>query len=660
MSSPISKLRASLNDLSISRKIVGVTLLSSLVTLVLLLALTFFNDWNAFVENKVSGLETLARILESNTVASLRFNDPHTAKQYVDSFQSETDIASVSIYTKDNVLFARFSRDGSEPLSPETLDLGAQWQGSRLLYSSNVISDSQIVGKILIVMDANSFKAAFWERLWISIALLLSGLAVTGALAWRLQRFIAKPIRELVEVSRTIADQRDYKLRVHKRSNDEIGSLVESFNAMLEAIRLRDETLLATNSNLEQTIEERTQDLNNRNEALKKAIEAANAANEAKSEFLATTSHELRTPLNPIIGYVDKLLFKERSLEDTRELEIIKQSAELLLRLIDDILDFSLIERGDIRLDKNDIDLQKFCRDALYLMRPLAEAKGLELKYEHKFEGDSPFDARPVVVTDEGRLKQILLNFVGNAIKFTHEGSITVNSKIEIGDDQRDSLLIEVNDTGIGIKDKDLKKLFKPFSQVDGSLSRQYSGMGLGLAISRKFAEVMGGSIGCSSEAGAGSRFWIRIPVSLKKVAFEDVEAVAAKATLPKSGHGKVLLVEDELVNRELGAVLLRSIGYEVVCARDGFDALDIVERQDFDIILLDLRMPGMDGYMTATKLRLKEKPGRRTPIVAVSAHVTPKDKERCLEVGMDGSLQKPLTLQKLADTLDKWLGEKS
>ncbi|MDG2170931.1 MAG: ATP-binding protein, partial [Opitutales bacterium] len=588
---PLSKtIGASFNNLPISYKIIAITMVSSLVTLTLLLTVLFVRDWTSIVERKENELETLSRILESNTVASLRFNDIAAARQYVDSFQLEPDIASVSIYTSQDDIFAHFSRSESLSPAPAPSEFGIRWEEDRLTYSTRINSDFQLVGKLQIALDTRSFEAAFWERLWISVILLLAGLLISGVLAWKLQFLIVKPIKELVDMSLSVAKKREHRLRANKQSNDEIGSLVENFNYMLEAIQLRDETLIEANNNLEQVVNDRTKDLNHRNHALKQAIESANAANAAKSEFLVTTSHELRTPLNPIIGYVDKLLLNEPTGESARKLEVIKQSAELLLRLTDDILDFSLIERGDIRLENSEIDLQKFCRDTIYLMQPQVVLKNLEIRYEHNFTGDSPFDTRPVIITDIGRLKQIALNFVSNAIKFTNEGSITVKSKIESDSGSGNILYIEIIDTGIGIKKEDLEKLFKPFSQVDGSLSRQYGGMGLGLAISRKFAQALGGDIGCSSEVGAGSRFWIRVPVELKTVSFTDDTPIETDAAPLKTDRGSVLLIEDELVNREMGAVLLKSIGYEVVCARDGFEALKMYESRSFDIVLLDIR----------------------------------------------------------------------
>ena len=292
-------------------------------------------------------------------------------------------------------------------------------------------------------------------------------------------------------------------------------------------------------------------------------------------------------------------------------------------------------------------------------MNPQAEEKGLKLSYEHRFEGDSPFDARPFVLSDEGRLKQIILNFVGNAIKFTNKGSVSAYSEI-----QQESgshwLRIDIEDTGIGISEEDQEKLFKPFSQIDSGHNRKYGGMGLGLAISSKFAEALGGRIGCESAEGQGSRFWIRIPIDLRDNEYVEDASAPPEASRIKRGAGNVLLVEDESVNRELGAVLLKSIGYRPVCAKDGYEALKLAEEQRFDLILLDIRMPGMDGFEVAKRLRERENAGEATPIIAVSAHVMPRDSERCLAVGMNDSLRKPLTLQALSEAMDKWLGSRA
>lgn len=658
-SSAIERIKQGISDLPISRKIVAVTLISSLVTLGILLALAFHRDWNGFVDRKIGSLETISHILKVNTEASLRFDDANTAKQYLDSFESEVDIARVCLFTAERQLFAQFVRDSDWPQDLRPVEPGPHWQEGQLYYGADILSDSKIIGHILIEMDTASIDAAFRERLWTTFGLLAAGLLLSGFLAWRMQKPIAAPIQELANVSRKVAANQDFSLRVSKAGGDEVGSLVESFNAMLEALRERDEKLLRSNSNLEKIVAERTEDLNQRNLALKDAINAANAANEAKNQFLATTSHELRTPLNPIIGYVDKLLFEKQTNDEKRELEIIKLSAESLLRLIDDILDFSRIEQGEIRLDHEEIDLQKFCRDTVYLMNPQAEEKGLKLSYEHRFEGESPFEAKPIVLSDEGRLKQIILNFVGNAIKFTNKGSVSVFSEIK-RESGIDWLRIDIQDTGIGIAKEDKKKLFRPFSQIDSGHNRKYGGMGLGLAISSKLATALRGSIGCESEEGNGSRFWIRIPIELRVNEFEDVDPTPSNAFHLKRGTGSVLLVEDESVNRELGVVLLDSIGYQPVCAKDGYQALKLAEEQDFDLILLDIRMPGIDGFEVAKRLRERELNGKQTPIIAVSAHVMPRDQERCLAAGMNDSLRKPLNLQALSKAMDKWLGSRT
>lgn len=652
----MSTLKSHFNNLPISRKILAITIISSFSTLFLLCTLSFIRERDSYFKRQISNLDTLARILGSNTVAALRFNDRHIAKQYVDSFRHESDIESVAIYTLEDEVFAFYSQTPESSAFPAPKFLGEQWDNGRLFFSSEVRSDGGTWGKILIEMNTRSLDSSIWNLLWTNLVFLVGGLGVTIILVSRLQKVITKPINDLVGVTRHFASQNDIEVKAHKRYNDEIGSLADSVNEMLETIRLRDESLRKANSNLEQTVEKRTRDLNERNQSLKKAIEAASAAAKAKSDFLATTSHELRTPLNPIIGYVDRLLGKTHDLESLRELEIIKQSAELLLRLIDDILDFSRVERGDIRLQKDDINLQKCCSDVIYLMRSEANNKELDLEFKFVFPEDYAKDKAVIFETDGGRLKQVVLNLIGNAIKFTDKGKITITTRIEKSDSDLGKLHLSVEDTGIGINPKDLDKLFKPFSQVDGSLSREYKGMGLGLAISRAFIHAMGGVINCSSVEGKGSTFWFEIPIVLKGQ-IEQTEPIISTFEHAAFSHDNqsILIVDDERVNRELGASMIRSLGYNVVCAKDGLEALDLSGEHEFSLILMDIRMPRMDGFSTAKAIRERLQKNSTTPIIAVSAHITPEDEERCLEVGINDYLQKPLKMEILNEYLRKW-----
>ncbi len=658
MISKLPKLRQWLYDLPVSRKILAITLASSFSTLFLISAISFVHERNSFYESKINTLESLARILESNTAAALRFNDNYIATQYVESFQEEPDIESVCIYDAAGEPFALFARDEEFEPFPAPADLGAVRQTERLFYSSDVSTGDEKLGSILIEVNTRSIHSATMRLLWSNVAVLIGGIALSILLATNLRKMITRPINELVEVTRKIAKEKDYTVKAERRNSDEIGLLVDSVNEMLEAIRLRDDSLQSINANLEKTVERRTRDLNERNKALNRAIEAVKKAAQAKGEFLATTSHELRTPLNPIIGYVDRLLEKTKDLESVRELEIIKQSAELLLRLIDDILDFSRVERGEIRLLEDEINLQKCCSDVIYLMRTEAQAKGLGLEFG--FEAPEDFDKDKAIyfISDEGRLRQVVLNLIGNALKFTDSGKITIQAGIHKGDNPPNGALkIRIEDTGMGIDEKDIESLFRPFTQVDGGLNRRHGGLGLGLAISKAFVEALGGSIHCSSVLGEGSAFWFEIPIKLLEQ--RDTPASTLQPAEPPEairGRQAILLVDDERVNRELGASMMRSLGYSVVCAKNGFEALEQTGKQSFDLILMDIRMPRMDGYETAAAIREREIKSPPTPIVALSAHITPADEKRCLEVGMTAYLQKPLNMDTLHRSLSNWL----
>ena len=645
------------NNLPLSRKILAITFLSSLTTLFLLCSLSFLRERESYLERELSNLSALARILERNTVAALMFDDSRIAKQYVDSFQFLPDIASVCIYTKEGESFAYYSRNPESKSSPAPTQLGDYWENGSLFYGSEVISNEKVLGKILIELNQGTLNAQVWRILWTNFALFIGGLVITIALAFRLQKAITIPINELVEVTEEIAKDHTLNLKAVKRYDDEIGSLADSVNNLLETIRARDESLIRINTSLEQTVEKRTRDLNERNKSLRKAIDAAQAAARAKNDFLATTSHELRTPLNPIIGYVDRLLEKSSDLETNQELEIIKQSAELLLLLIDNILDFTRIERGDIRLQKNEVNLQKCYSDVIYLMQAEVQKKDLDLEFKFDLPDGYSADKAVKFESDEGRLKQIVFNLMANAIKFTDSGKITVTSRIQKFENDNGKLYVCVEDTGIGISKEDLEKLFKPFSQVDTGLNRQYSGMGLGLAISNSIVEAMGGVIGCRSIDGKGSAFWFEIPIILKGQADEVELTVKSFDHRVSTQLGQsILLVDDERVNRELGASMIRSLGYNVVCAKDGFEALDLSGKQDFSLILMDIRMPRLDGFSTAEAIRDREGNRPPTPIIALSAHITSEDEERCKSVGINDYLQKPLKIKELNEFLKKWL----
>jgi signal transduction histidine kinase/CheY-like chemotaxis protein len=398
---------------------------------------------------------------------------------------------------------------------------------------------------------------------------------------------------------------------------------------------------------LEALVEERTI-------SLSIAKEAAEAANRAKSTFLANMSHELRTPMNAIMGMTGLALRHATEPKLRDQLTKVDHASKHLLGIINDILDISKIEAERLTLEQVRFGLGEVLENLVSLIGQKVRDKGLKLCIDQ-----APEVAGIAMLGDPLRLGQILLNFTGNSLKFTEQGSITI--RVRLAEAGADDVLLrfEVQDTGIGIAAEDQRRLFTAFEQADGSTTRRYGGTGLGLAISKRLAQLMGGEVGVESQPGMGSTFWFTVRMGRAADAASVLSAVTGMTaeTRLKADHvgARILLAEDEPVNQEVSKGLLEDIGLAVDVARDGVEAVEMAGRIPYRLILMDMQMPNLNG-VDATRLIRKDSLNSATPILAMTANAFDEDRRACLDAGMNDHIPKPIDPRQLYDTVVKWL----
>jgi len=625
-------------NLSIEKYLTWVAVvITAVVGLFFLIALLVISFNNA-VDDANERAKSISDLLAFNLQAPLAFGDIDSADQVLESLQLLSDVSGASIYDNEGSLFSAWGE--TTPLD-KTSFLADRMQ-------SEIGSEIAIAGETLgEVSISYSLRPIYVEHGYIALAafaLWVCGLFVAIWLSRSLNKRVTEPLNELDEFMTRAAQTESFTERVSYNRNDELGHVVGALNNLFARVEDRD-------NRLSEIIEELT-----------KARDAAEASAQAKTSFLANMSHEVRTPMNGIVGLIDLVKLEGLNARQDAWVASMARSADALLTIIDDILDFTRIEAGQLEIRPSVFELEPCISSVKALFADQIKRRGIELRV------DIAENAPTVLVADQGRVRQILLNLVGNAFKFTEEGHITIAAT---STDNTSRLRFEVIDTGIGIAEDQHDIVFSRFQQIETGLTRRYGGAGLGLSICSQLVSLMGGDIGFESEPNKGSCFWFEIPLEAESQ--EDVEGLTANNEVATSSIGSapfaeaknnqpltVLVAEDSEVNQFIVTELLKTLGVTVTVVADGQQAVDAAETTVFDIILMDISMPVKDG-LTATREILSNAAdkGWEPYIIGLSAHAMVGDKELAIDAGMIAYLTKPVSLEALAGALQSHIDYK-